>query len=106
MQGCGSGSIFGLLTTFLCDSIPSKTARKVNPEDKFALVFNSLLETLFIERMEQNEEVFARYMNDPAFQKVITGWLSEEVYRRLGGAKARSITYPKASRGRKAPSSE
>ena len=67
------------------DSVLQQAAQ-VNPEDKFALVFTSMLETLFIERMEQNEEVFARYMNDPAFQKVITSWLSDEVYRRLVGA--------------------
>ncbi|MDA1275252.1 MAG: DEAD/DEAH box helicase family protein [Verrucomicrobia bacterium] len=73
-------------------------AAKVNPEDKFALVFNNMLETLFIERMEQNEEVFARYMNDPAFQKVITTWLAEKVYRRLGGAQTRPTTYPKPKR--------
>lgn len=66
------------------DSVLQQAA-KVNPQDKFALVFNNMLETLFIERMEQNEEVFARYMNDPAFQKVITTWMAEEVYRRLGG---------------------
>jgi type I restriction enzyme R subunit len=76
------------------DSVLQQAA-KVNPEDKFALVFNSMLETLFIERMEQNEEVFARYMNDPAFQKVITTWMSDEVYRRLGGAQPRSTTYIK-----------
>lgn len=72
------------------DSILQQAA-KVNPEDKFALVFTSMLETLFIERMEQNEEVFARYMNDPAFQKVITSWLSDEVYRRLASAVSPAI---------------
>jgi len=76
-------------------------AAKVNPEDKFALVFNSMLETLFIERMEQNEEVFSRYMNDPSFQKVITGWMAEEVYRRLGGVKARAISYRKPGKSGK-----
>jgi type I restriction enzyme R subunit len=76
------------------DSVLQQAA-KVNPEDKFALVFNSMLETLFIERMEQNEEVFARYMNDPAFQKVINTWLADEVYRRLGGAQAKAVNYKK-----------
>src|SRR5690606_41176868 len=33
-----------------------REAAAVNPEEKFALLFSSLLETLFIERMEQNEE--------------------------------------------------
>lgn len=74
------------------DSVLQQAA-KVNPEDKFALVFNNMLETLFIERMEQNEEVFARYMNDPAFQKVVATLLSEEVYRRLGGSKPKRIQY-------------
>jgi hypothetical protein len=62
--------------------------------DKFSLVFNNLLETLFIERMDQNEEIFARYMNDPAFQNVVAQWLSGEVYRRLGGGKTGAIKYP------------
>jgi type I restriction enzyme R subunit len=71
-----------------------KQAAKVNPEDKFSLVFNNLLETLFIERMDQNEEIFARYMNDPAFQNIVAHWLAGEVYRRLGGATAVPTKYP------------
>jgi type I restriction enzyme R subunit len=35
--------------------------------------------------MDQNEEIFARFMNDPAFQKVVTGWLASEAYQRLRG---------------------
>ncbi|MDA8170717.1 MAG: hypothetical protein M0Z48_02680 [Nitrospiraceae bacterium] len=62
-----------------------KQAAAVNPEDKFELVFKNLLESLFIERMDQNEELFARFMNDAAFQKVVTGWLASEAYKRLRG---------------------
>ncbi len=62
-----------------------KQAAAVNPEDKFELVFRNLLETLFVERMDQNEEIFARYMNDTAFQKIVTGWLASEAYKRLRG---------------------
>ena len=40
-----------------------------------------------------NEEVFARFMNDPAFQKVISTWMSDAVYRRLGGTQAKSVMY-------------
>jgi type I restriction enzyme R subunit len=47
----------------------------VNPGDKFELVFKNLLEKLFVERMDQNEEIFFRFMNDPAFQKVVTSYL-------------------------------
>jgi type I restriction enzyme, R subunit len=62
-----------------------KQAAAVNPEDKFELVFKNLLESLFVERMDQNEELFARFMNDAAFQKVVTGWLASEAYKRLRG---------------------
>ena len=55
----------------------------VNPADKFELVFKNLLETLFVERMDQNEEIFVRFMNDRAFQKVVTTWLASEAYKRL-----------------------
>lgn len=41
-----------------------KQAAAVNPGDKFELVFKNLLEALFVERMDQNEEIFARFMND------------------------------------------
>ncbi len=55
----------------------------VNPGDKFELVFRNLLETLFVERMDQNEEIFIRFMNDPTFQKVVTKWLASEAYQKL-----------------------
>lgn len=60
-----------------------KQAAVVNPSDKFQLVFKNLLETLFVERMDQNEEIFVRFMNDSAFQKLVTAWLASEAYRRL-----------------------
>ncbi|MDB6095546.1 MAG: hsdR2 [Verrucomicrobia bacterium] len=60
-------------------------AAAVNPEEKFELVFTNLLETLFMERMDQNEEIVARFMNDPALRTMLTGLLSTETYRKLGG---------------------
>jgi len=58
-------------------------AAAVNPSDKFELVFRNLLERLFVERMDQNEEVFVRFMNDVPFQKIVTAWMASEAYRRL-----------------------
>jgi hypothetical protein len=49
-----------------------RQAAAVNPEDKFELVFRNLLERLFIERMDPNEEIFVRFMNDASFRKVVT----------------------------------
>ena len=60
-----------------------RQAAAVNPDDKFELVFKNLLETLFVERMDQNEEIFVRFMNDPSFQKIVTAWMASEAYRRL-----------------------
>jgi type I restriction enzyme, R subunit len=75
-----------------------KLAAKVNPEEKFVLVFGNLLETLFIERMDQNEEIFVRYMNDPAFQALVAQWLAADVYRRLGGSGTALNKYPPTKR--------
>jgi type I restriction enzyme R subunit len=58
-------------------------AARANPEDKFALVFGRVLESLFVERMEQNEDIFARFMNDQGFQKLVASWLVGEVYKKL-----------------------
>src|SRR5207244_9428462 len=58
-------------------------AARANPEDKFALVFNRVLESLFVERMELNEDIFARFMNDQSFQTLVGSWLVGEVYMKL-----------------------
>jgi len=60
-----------------------RQAAAVNPEDKFGLLFRNLLERLFVERMDQNEEIFVRYMNDAPFREIVSGWMSSEAYRRL-----------------------
>ncbi len=69
-----------------------RLAASVNPAEKFELVFKNLLETLFMERMDQNEDLVAQFMNDPAKRQLITGWLASETYRKLGG-KGVSIKY-------------
>ena len=61
-------------------------AARVNPENKFELVFKNLLDRIFVERMDQNEEIFIRFMNDETFQKIVTSWMAAEAYRRLRGA--------------------
>ena len=58
-------------------------AAEVNPEERFALVFSNLLRRLFVERMDQNEEIFVRYMNDERFRETVGDWMASEAYRRL-----------------------
>ena len=60
-----------------------RRAAVVNPGDKFELLFRNVLERLFVDRMDQNEDIFVRFMNDAAFQKVVTSWMAEEASRRL-----------------------
>jgi type I restriction enzyme, R subunit len=74
---------FDQIVEVAISDVALKQAAAINPEDKFELVFKNLLETLFVERMDQNEELFARFMNNKPFQKIVTAGLSSEAYRRL-----------------------
>lgn len=65
--------------------LPSDALRKaaeVNSLDKFQLVFRQVLESLFIERMELNEELFTDYMSKPELQDLVSNWLGSQVYDR------------------------
>ena len=68
-----------------------REAAAVNPDDKFKLVFRNLLEHLFADRMDQNEEIFIRFMNDQAFQSVVTDWMASEAYRKLRADQAGEV---------------
>lgn len=55
---------------------------RANNLENFTLVFEKMLEGLFIERMEGNEDIFVKLMNDPQFHQVASGYLVKEVYDR------------------------
>ncbi|MEY6433576.1 type I restriction endonuclease [Thioalkalicoccus limnaeus] len=71
-------------------------AAEVNSLDKFQLVFRQVLESLFIERMELNEELFTDYMGKPDMQELVSKWLGNQVYERLSsrGPKSQGHTAP------------
>ena len=69
-------------------------AAAANPKDKFELVFGTLLERLIGERMGQNEEIFTRFVNDVAFQRLVRSWMATEAYRRLRERQARAGERP------------
>jgi type I restriction enzyme R subunit len=50
-------------------------------------VFRQVLESLFIERMELNEELFADYMGKLDVQELVSKWLGSQVYNRLSAAR-------------------
>jgi type I restriction enzyme R subunit len=58
-------------------------AAQANAIEKFQLVFRQVWESLFIERMDMNEDLFARFMNEPEFQEVVAQGLGQKVYARL-----------------------
>jgi type I restriction enzyme, R subunit len=48
--------------------------------ENFGYAFLKALEGLFIERMEQNEEITARFMNESDFRDTVSQGLLREVY--------------------------
>lgn len=60
-----------------------RQAAENNPIGKFKLVFGEILESLFIERMDLNEDLFARFMNDPEFKSLAAEWLGQQVYSKI-----------------------
>ncbi|WP_041718070.1 hypothetical protein ACN2MM_13570 [Alkalilimnicola ehrlichii MLHE-1] len=57
--------------------------RETDTRQHFVYVFNRMLENLFIERMDGNEEIFERLMNDDDLRRVAGAHLLDEVYERL-----------------------
>ncbi|MEZ0332118.1 MAG: type I restriction endonuclease subunit R [Methylophilaceae bacterium] len=62
-------------------------AAKVNSFSKFQILFNQTLESMFVERMDLNEELFNIYINNSDAQKTISKWLAEDVYQKIQGKK-------------------
>ena len=58
-------------------------AAKANNLTNFSAYFARILDDLFIQRMEGNDEIFQRVMTDKQFRSVAQEHLAEEVFRRL-----------------------
>ena len=71
-----------IVETAVADETLRETAA-VNSEERFELTFKNLVDNLFTERMDQNEEIYIRYMNDAAFRQMVSRWMGTEAYRRL-----------------------
>ncbi|MBI3147086.1 MAG: type I restriction endonuclease subunit R [Betaproteobacteria bacterium] len=63
-----------------------RQAVMANSIENFEPVFNKQLENLFIERMDGNEEIFVRLMNDEAFRSIAAGHLMRAVYQQIKAA--------------------
>lgn len=60
-----------------------RQAALANTFDNFGYVFRRALEGLFIDRMEQNEDIFNRFMNDKEFQGIVEQVLRRQVYDQI-----------------------
>ncbi len=58
-------------------------AAKANSEANFSAFFGRVLDDLFIQRMDGNQEIFNRVMSDERFRAAAQDHLTQEVYRRV-----------------------
>ncbi len=58
-------------------------AARANSEVNFSAFFGRVLDDLFIQRMEGNDEIFNRVMNDKQFRNVAQEHLAREIYERV-----------------------
>ena len=57
---------------------------RANTYDKFALGFRPQLGKLMIERMNENDAIVTRFLDDAEFQQTASEVLAREVYRAVG----------------------
>jgi type I restriction enzyme R subunit len=62
-----------------------RTAALANTIENFAFVFRRAIERLFVDRMDGNEAIVRRIRGDAGFKDAASGFLLEEVYRRIRG---------------------
>ena len=74
---------FDQVTEAAAENETLQTAAKANSLENFRHVFERMLEGLFIDRMEGNEEIFDRIMQDTNFRDVASAHLVRELYERL-----------------------
>ena len=60
-----------------------RQAVKANTIENFEPVFNKQLENMFVERMDGNEDIFVRLMNDESFRKIAADHLMHAVYQQI-----------------------
>ena len=60
-----------------------RQAAVANTMENFGYVFRKALEGLFIDRMDQNEEITAKFMNEDRFREAVSKQLLKEVYDQI-----------------------
>jgi len=60
-----------------------RQAAEANTLEGFAFAFKKVLEDLFIDRMEQNEDITARFLNEHEFNEEVSRYLLKKVYKEI-----------------------
>ncbi len=79
--------------SILEDALADTTLRQAavaNTMENFGYVFLKALEGLFIDRMEQNEEITAKFMNEKEFQEAVSQSLMKQVYKQIRSEEAQT----------------
>ena len=56
---------------------------KANKLDTFRYAFEAVFEEKLIDRMDQNQEIFDRILEDSSFGGLVRDWLMQRVYRKM-----------------------
>jgi len=64
-----------------------RQAAQANSIDDFKLLFEKELEGLFVDRMDGNDEIFRKVMENEEFRAVASGYLLSKVYARARGGR-------------------
>ena len=62
-----------------------RDAAAANTIDNFEYVFAKRVDDFFVDRMDQDETITTRFLNDREFKKVILSFLVKQVYERIHG---------------------
>ncbi len=65
-----------------------REAAMANTMENFGYAFRKQLESLFINRMDQNEEITAKFMNEKEFQEAVGKFLLKQVYEQIRAERA------------------
>jgi type I restriction enzyme R subunit len=72
--------------SILEDAVSNSSLRQAalaNSMENFGYVFLKALESLFVDRMEQNEEITAKYLNEKDFRDTVGQSLLKQVYEQI-----------------------
>jgi len=76
---------FDQVVTTAIEDDKIREAAEVNTLENFMHFFGKMLESLFIDRMEGNEEIFTKLMNDDKMMKIAAQQVGKDVYNKIRG---------------------